>query len=341
MNILVTGAAGFIGFHLSKKLLREKINVVGIDNLNDYYDINLKKNRIKELENFKRNKKVSFKFEILDIANFNDLENIFKEYKINLVINLAGQAGVRYSIINPMSYVQSNLVGFLNILECSKIFNIDHLIYASSSSVYGGNEKTPFSELDAIDHPVSLYAASKRSNELMAHTYSHIYNLSTTGLRFFTVYGPWGRPDMALSIFTKSILEGKTIEVFNNGDMVRDFTYVDDVIESIFRLIFKKAVPDKSFDPLKPKPMTSWAPYRVFNVGNSQPMSLMKYIQAIENILKIKAKKKYLPLQKGDVPKTFADSYLLEDWIKFKPNTSINYGIKSFIDWYIKYYKVI
>ena len=340
MNILVTGAAGFIGFHLSKKLLKEKINVIGIDNFNDYYDVNLKKDRIKELEILKTKNKVFFKFQIQDISNLNSLENIFKENKISLVINLAGQAGVRYSIINPMSYVQSNLVGFSNILECCKNFKIEHLIYASSSSVYGGNMKTPFSESDSIDHPVSLYAASKRSNELMAHTYSHIYNLPTTGLRFFTVYGPWGRPDMALSIFTKSILEGEIIQVFNNGNMVRDFTYVDDVVESIFRLISKKAVSDKNFDPLNPKPMTSWAPYRVFNVGNSQPVSLMNYIKAIENSLNIKAKKKYLPMQPGDVPKTFADSNLLEDWIKFKPKTSISQGINSFISWYKKYYKV-
>ncbi len=340
MDILVTGFAGFIGFHITKKLLNKKINVIGIDNFNSYYDVNLKKDRLRELEILSKRNNCSSKFYTLDISNFKDLKDLFQGCKIKFVINLAGQAGVRYSTINPMSYVQSNLVGFSNILECCRIFNVEHLLYASSSSVYGGNEKIPFSEIDSIDHPVSLYAASKRSNELMAHSYSHIYNLPTTGLRFFTVYGPWGRPDMALSLFTKSILEGEPIQVFNNGNMVRDFTYIDDVVESIYRLIFKKALPDNNFDPKNPKPMTSWAPYRIFNIGNSEPVLLMNYIKAIEDCLNIKAKKEFLPLQPGDVPKTFADGDLLEKYIQFKPKTSVLIGIKNFIDWYKNYYQI-
>ena len=340
MDILVTGFAGFIGFHITKKLLNKKINVIGIDNFNSYYDVNLKKDRLRELEILSKQNNCSSKFYTLDISNFKDLKDLFQGCKIKFVINLAGQAGVRYSTINPMSYVQSNLVGFSNILECCRIFNVEHLLYASSSSVYGGNEKIPFSEIDSIDHPVSLYAASKRSNELMAHSYSHIYNLPTTGLRFFTVYGPWGRPDMALSLFTKSILEGEPIQVFNNGNMVRDFTYIDDVVESIYRLIFKKALPDNNFDPKNPKPMTSWAPYRIFNIGNSEPVRLMNYIKAIEDCLNIKAKKEFLPLQPGDVPKTFADGDLLEKYIQFKPKTSVLIGIKNFIDWYKNYYQI-
>ncbi len=349
MSILVTGSAGFIGFHLCKKLIENKFEVIGFDNINDYYDINLKNDRINELKKLANKNQAKFNFIKGDLTNNDDLKRVFNNNnsnlgsitsKISYVVNLAAQAGVRYSIQNPSAYIQSNIVGFSNLIEQAKNNDVKHFLYASSSSVYGGNKKIPFKESDNVDHPISLYAATKKSNELIAHTYSHLFELPTTGLRFFTVYGPWGRPDMALYKFTDLIIRNKPIRVFNYGNMVRDFTYIDDVVESIYRLIFKKALPDNNFDPKNPKPMTSWAPYRIFNIGNSEPVRLMNYIKAIEDCLNIKAKKKFLPLQPGDVPKTFADGDLLEKYIQFKPKTSVLIGIKNFIDWYKNYYQI-
>ncbi len=340
MKILITGCAGFIGFHLSKRLIQEKYHVVGIDNLNNYYDPNLKKARLEELNKLAKEKNQEFNFESFGIENSNLLEDFFKKYKPSRVINLAAQAGVRYSIENPSAYIQSNIVGFCNILELCRHTEVKHLVYASSSSVYGGNTKMPFSEEQSVAHPVSLYAASKKSNELMAHTYSHLYNLPATGLRFFTVYGPWGRPDMALFLFTNAILSGKKIQVFNQGNMIRDFTYIDDIVESLFRLIFKEAKPDENFDTSKPSLSTSWAPHRIFNIGNSKPVQLMEYINALENSLGVSAIKEFLPMQPGDVPATSADTSALEDWIGFKPNTSITDGINRFVNWYRNFYSV-
>ena len=339
MKVIVTGAAGFIGFHLCKRLLKEGNNVLGIDNINSYYDVELKNSRINLLQKDNLDGKFNFKKGSLEDEIF--LDQIFSKYEPNLVVNLAAQAGVRYSIKNPSAYIQSNIVGFGNILECCKKLKVEHLIYASSSSVYGGNTKFPFSENDSVDHPVSLYAATKRSNELMAHTYSHLYNLPTTGLRFFTVYGPWGRPDMALFIFTKSIIEGTPIEVFNNGNMVRDFTFIDDIVEAISLLMTKKPIKEDSFNSSNPLPSKSWAPYRIFNIGNSNPVSLITYIEAIEKSLNLKANKNFVDIQPGDVSKTFSDTSLLENWIKFKPSTSIEDGVDRFIKWYKNYYKII
>jgi UDP-glucuronate 4-epimerase len=268
------------------------------------------------------------------------IDKIFEEYQPNIVINLAAQAGVRYSLENPMSYIESNIVGFLNILEGCRNYNVEHLIYASSSSVYGGNKITPFNESHSVDHPVSLYAATKKSNELMAHSYSHLYKIPSTGLRFFTVYGPWGRPDMALFLFTKSILNEEPIKVFNNGEMIRDFTYIDDISESLFRIIKKPATPDKYFDTDNPNPCTSWAPHRIFNIGNSKPISLMTYINAIEDCLGKKAKKEFLPLQLGDVPSTSSDCSELDSWIGFKPKTTVLEGVEQFVSWYRNFYKI-
>ena len=341
MKILVTGCAGFIGFHLSKRLLLENHHVLGIDNLNDYYDPNLKKARLEELKKLSKEKKLKFNFECFAIEDFNALSEFFNKYKPLRVINLAAQAGVRYSIENPSAYIQSNIVGFSNILELCRHNEIEHLVYASSSSVYGGNTKMPFSEEDTVAHPVSLYAASKKSNELMAHTYSHLYNLPATGLRFFTVYGPWGRPDMALFLFTKAILTGQKIKIFNQGNMIRDFTYIDDIVESLFRLIFKNAKPDENFDTNYPKLSTSWAPHRIFNIGNSNPVQLMDYIHALENSLGVSASKEFLPMQPGDVPATSADTTALESWINFKPSTPVEDGIERFVIWYKKFYSVL
>ena len=348
MSILITGVGGFIGFHIAKRLLKEDIPVIGYDNLNSYYDLSLKISRIEELKKISKIKKIPFLFLKKDLESFTDLEKAFKgidnegNYFVggnpNKVIHLAAQAGVRYSIENPNAYINSNLVGFGNILENCRKSNISHLIYASSSSVYGGNKIMPFSEEQSVDHPVSLYAATKKSNELMAHSYSHLFNLPTTGLRFFTVYGPWGRPDMALFIFTKSIIEKKRINVFNNGDMIRDFTYIDDIVESIFRLIPKIPKPQDSFDYDNLRPSISWAPYKIFNIGNSKPILLMEYIQAIENALGIKAKINFTEMQPGDVKATSADTKLLENWTGFKPNTSIQDGVKKFVGWYMEYY---
>ena len=342
MVILVTGAAGFIGFHLCSKLIKNGSKVIGFDNINNYYDQNLKKDRLKNLEKISLNSKGEFTFVKGDLANKEDLKNIFNndyfDSKISLVINLAAQAGVRYSIENPSAYIDSNLVGFSNILELSKINNVDHFIYASSSSVYGGNKKLPFKEIDSVDHPVSLYAATKKSNELLAHTYSHLFQLPTTGLRFFTVYGPWGRPDMALFKFTKLILDKKPIRVFNHGKMIRDFTYIDDVIESIFLLLDKPPKSDGFFDYKNPKPNKSWAPYQIFNIGNSNPTKLTDYINSIEKHLGKKPKIIFEDLQPGDVEATFAETSSLEEFINFKPNTSIDEGIRNFVNWYVDYY---
>ena len=338
MRILVTGAAGFIGFHLCLRLLKEGFIVLGFDNLNSYYDTNLKQARLKELNLIKKKNNLDFTFIKGSLESAEFLEKLFDEFKPECVINLAAQAGVRYSLENPKAYIQSNVVGFQNLIELCKKNEIKNFIYASSSSVYGGNLKMPFKETDTVGHPVSIYAATKRSNELIAHTYSNLYNLPSTGLRLFTVYGPWGRPDMALFIFTKAIIQGKPIDVFNNGNMMRDFTFVSDVIESIFRLILKPASSDDFFNQSVPNLSRSWAPFRIFNIGNSKPMPIMEYIAAIEECLSLKAKINYLPMQMGDVKETYADTKFLESWIDYKPNTSIREGVKEFIDWYLDFY---
>ena len=340
MKILVTGAAGFIGFHLSRKILESGISVIAIDNLNSYYDPVLKEARLNQLKNISKNSGVELIIEKCDITEKDKIDKIFESYKPQKVVNLAAQAGVRYSLENPKAYIQTNIVGFLNILEGCRNFGIEHLVYASSSSVYGGNTNTPFSEKQSVDHPVSLYAATKKSNELMAHTYSHLYDIPTTGLRFFTVYGPWGRPDMALFLFTKAILNDQPIKVFNHGKMIRDFTYIDDIIESVMKIIKKPSISDKFFNTKSPNPSSSWAPYRVFNIGNSTPTSLLEYIDAIENEIGKKSKRLFLPMQPGDVPETESDTSLLESWIGFKPNTSIKNGVKQFITWYRDFYKI-
>ena len=333
MKILVTGVAGFIGMHSAKKLLDEGHEIIGIDNLNDYYDVSLKEDRLQTLKDYK-----NFRFLKLDIKDQKDLLNLFKKESPQRVLHLAAQAGVRYSIQNPYVYIDSNIQGFINILEGCRATKTEHLVYASSSSVYGGNEKTPFSEHDNVDHPISLYAATKKANELMAHTYSHLYQIPTTGLRFFTVYGPWGRPDMALFLFTKAILKGEAINIFNHGKMIRDFTYIDDIVESLVRVMDKVATPDASFDAKHPDPATSHAPYRIFNIGNNQPTPLMDYIEAIESALDKKAIKNLMDMQPGDVPLTSADTSELNQWVNFKPNTSIKEGVKRFVDWYKNYY---
>jgi len=338
MKVLITGACGFIGFHLCKKLIKKGCKVIGIDNFNSYYDPKLKEERYKKLKEISKNN--NFVIYKIDIENFEALNNLFKDNKPDFVVNLAAQAGVRYSITNPSAYINTNLVGFSNVIECSKNQNVKHLVYASSSSVYGGNTNMPFVEENSVDHPVSLYAATKKSNELIAHSYSHLYNLPSTGLRFFTVYGPWGRPDMALFLFTKSILEGKPIKVFNHGQMIRDFTYVDDIAESLIRIIYKPATPDVSFDTNNPNPSTSWAPHRIFNIGNSTPVKLMDYIQSIERCIGVEAKKEFLPLQSGDVPSTSSNCAELESWIGFKPMTSVSDGVAKFVEWYRRFYGI-
>ena len=339
MSILITGAAGFIGYHLSKRLIKDGIEVIGFDNLNSYYDKKLKQDRIHNLKKIANEEEGIFEFEQGDLVNSNQLKDIFKFKKnsfskIKIVIHLAAQAGVRYSIENPKAYIESNLVGFFNLIEECKINKIDHLLYASSSSVYGGNRKLPFLESDNVDHPISLYAATKKSNELIAYSYSHLFNLPTTGLRFFTVYGPWGRPDMALFKFTDLIVKNKPISVFNYGKMKRDFTYIDDVIESISLLIKKPPGISNNINTTNTK-----APYFIFNIGNSKPIDLMQYINAIESILGKKANIKFKEMQPGDVESTFANTDALNNWINFKPSTPINLGVKKFIDWYLEYYK--
>ena len=340
MTVLVTGAAGFIGFHLSTRLLHQGQAVVGFDNVNPYYDPALKRARIAQLKATAQRMGSTFQLIEADLENRAAVEAAFAEYKPKKVVNLAAQAGVRYSIDNPAAYIQANLVGFGHILEGCRHHGVEHLVYASSSSVYGGNTRMPFSEQHSVDHPVSLYAASKKANELMAHTYSHLYGLPATGLRFFTVYGPWGRPDMALFLFTKAMLEGKPIQVFNNGQMVRDFTYIDDIIESLMRLLEKPATSDPAFDPQVPNPSTSWAPHRVFNIGNSTPTPLMDYIHAVEDALGVKAEKQLMPMQPGDVPSTAADTSALEAWVNFKPNTPVREGVANFVAWYRGFYGV-
>lgn len=332
MKVLVTGAAGFIGSRLIE-LLGNKNEIVGIDNLNDYYDTSLKIARLNNL-----NQKNNFRFLKMDLADKDLMLNLFSKENFDIVIHLGAQAGVRYSIENPYAYIDSNIIGMMNILEGARNNPVQHLIYASSSSVYGGNKKVPFSTEDSVDHPVSLYAATKKSNELMAHTYSNLYDIPTTGLRFFTVYGPFGRPDMAYFSFTNKIVKGETIEVFNNGDMMRDFTYIDDVVEGIIRLI--PEIPQRNTNWTEKDVSESWAPYRIFNIGNSTPVKLLDFIETIEKHLGIKAKKVFKPMQPGDVQKTFADVADLERVINFKPTTTIDSGIKEFVNWYKDYYQI-
>jgi len=351
MKILITGTAGFIGFHLVNRLINEdNIEIVGLDNINDYYDPNLKFARLSntginineisynKLIQSKENK--SYRFIKLNLEDRENINHLFKEEKFDVVCNLAAQAGVRYSLENPYAYLDSNINGFLNILEGCRHNEIKHLVYASSSSVYGLNEKMPFSTHHNVDHPVSLYAASKKSNELMAHTYSHLYNIPTTGLRFFTVYGPWGRPDMALFLFTKAILNNQPIDIYNKGKMQRDFTYIDDIIEGVFRIIQKPAQQNMEWKATAPDPSSSIAPYKVYNIGNNSPVELMDFIQAIEEALGMEAKKNFLPIQPGDVARTWADSEDLMKDFGYKPNTPIKEGINNFISWYRKFYNI-
>jgi UDP-glucuronate 4-epimerase len=338
MTVLVSGAAGFIGYHLSRRLLEQGTSVVGFDNLNPYYDPSLKRARVAQLQSTAANTATSFQLIEADLEDKDAVESAFKQHQPKKVVNLAAQAGVRYSIENPAAYIQSNLVGFGHILEGCRHHGVQHLVYASSSSVYGGNTNLPFSENQGVDHPVSLYAASKKANELMAHTYSHLYGLPATGLRFFTVYGPWGRPDMALFLFTRAMLAGEPIQVFNNGQMIRDFTYIDDIVESVVRLLDKPAAPDPRFDAADPNPASSWAPHRVFNIGNSNPTPLMEYIEAVEQAIGLTAEKHFLPMQPGDVPGTAADTSALEGWVDFKPNTPVREGVARFVAWYREFY---
>ena len=334
MHILVTGAAGFIGFHTSLKLLARGDTVTGLDNLNDYYEVSLKEARLAQLE-----ARPNFSFARISLEDRPAMETLFANNRFDAVINLAAQAGVRYSLENPHAYVDSNIVGFTNILECCRHNGVSHLVYASSSSVYGMNSAMPFSVHDNVDHPISLYAASKKANELMAHTYSHLYGLPTTGLRFFTVYGPWGRPDMALFLFTKAILEGKPIQVFNEGNMLRDFTYIDDIVEGVVRVTDQTAAPNAGWDSAAPDPGTSSAPYRLYNIGNNNPVQLLDYIAAIEEALGMKAEKELLPMQPGDVAATYADIDALEAAVGYRPATTISTGVENFIRWYREYYQ--
>jgi UDP-glucuronate 4-epimerase len=335
MKILLTGAAGFIGMTTALRLLARGDEVIGLDNLNDYYEVSLKLARLARLT-----PQAGFRFVKMDVADRPGIEQLFRDEGFDRVIHLAAQAGVRYSLQNPHAYVDSNIVGFMNVLEGCRHAKVQHLVYASSSSVYGGNTKMPFSEHDSVDHPVSMYAATKKANELMAHTYSHLFRLPTTGLRFFTVYGPWGRPDMALFLFTKAILEGRPIDVFNRGLMRRDFTYVDDIAEGVIRVMDRSAEPDPAFISDAPDPGTSHAPYRVFNIGNHQPVALMDYIACIEEALGMQAKKNLLPMQDGDVPATHADVEALGAWVGFRPATDVRTGVERFISWYRAYYGV-
>lgn len=332
MNILITGGAGFIGFHLSKRLLTLGLNIVSIDNINDYYSIDLKQSRLKNVAEFAKQQSADYQFVELDLIDKAGLDALFAKYQFDVVINLAAQAGVRYSIENPQAYIDSNLTGFSNILECCRHNHIKHLLFASSSSVYGMNEKQPFSTSDNVDYPISLYAATKKSNELLAFSYSHLYQIPMTGLRFFTVYGPWGRPDMAYFSFTKAIMVGEEINVFNHGKMKRDFTYIDDIVSGVEKLI-NNAPENKSH-----KGTNAQAPYSIYNIGNNQPVTLMRFIQAIETACDKEAVKNYLPMQAGDVPITYADIDSLHDAIGFSPSTSIEDGINKFVQWYREYY---
>src|SRR3954463_5949456 len=333
MKVLVTGVAGFIGMHVAQRLLARGDEVVGIDNLNGYYDVTLKQARLERLGGH-----AGFHFTKIDIADEERMGELFRNERSQRVVHLAAQAGVRHSLENPQAYVRSNLAGFVNVLEGCRHSNVEHLVYASSSSIYGGNKKMPFSEHDNVDHPVSLYAATKKSNELMAHTYSHLFGLPTTGLRFFTVYGPWGRPDMSYFKFTKAILEGHPIEVFNYGNMQRDFTYVDDIAESVVRVLDRPPHAQVDFDAVKPDPASSSAPYRIYNIGNHRPVDLMTYIKVLERTLGREAEKKLLPLQDGDVVCTYADTAALQAHIDYVPSTSVEDGIRRFVDWYCAYY---
>jgi len=333
MKVLVTGAAGFIGMHVVQRLVAREDVVVGIDNLNAYYSPALKASRLEQLAPLP-----TFRFEKLDIVDKAALDALFEREKFDGVVHLAAQAGVRYSIDNPLAYGDSNLSGFLNMLEACRRFPVAHLVYASSSSVYGGNAKMPFSEKDSVDHPVSLYAATKKANELMAHTYSHLYGIPTTGLRFFTVYGPWGRPDMAYFSFTRDIIEGRPIAVYNEGKMLRDFTYIDDIVDGVVAVLDKAATPDALYDPSLPNPGTSRAPYRIFNIGNQDPVSLGDFIAVIERSLCVDATKEYKPMQAGDVVATYADVSALHEWTGVRPGTSLESGIVRFIEWYRGYY---
>ena len=335
LKVLVTGAAGFIGMHTALRLLRRGDSVVGIDNLNDYYDVGLKRARLEQLIG-----QGDFRFVHLDISDRTAMADLFAREGFERVIHLAAQAGVRYSLVNPQAYADSNLIGFLTILEGCRHQSVGHLVYASSSSVYGGNTRMPFSERDNVDHPVSLYAATKKANELMAHTYSHLYRLPATGLRFFTVYGPWGRPDMAAFLFTRAILEGRPIDVFNHGKMQRDFTYVDDIVAAVVRVCDRPPAADDAFDATHPDPATSNAPYRVFNIGNHQPVPLMEFIGCLERELGRPAEKRLLPMQPGDVPATCADTSALARWIDFSPDTPLAEGIARFVQWYRDYYRI-
>jgi len=335
MKVLITGCAGFIGMHVAERLLARGDEVVGIDNLNDYYDVNLKEARLARLA-----KLPGFRFVRLDIADNAGMAALFAREGFAGVINLAAQAGVRYSLVNPHAYVESNLVGFVNLLEGCRHHKVKHFVYASSSSVYGGNTQMPFSEHDNVDHPVSLYAASKKSNELMAHAYSHLFGLATTGLRFFTVYGPWGRPDMAGFLFVKAILAGQPIDVFNHGRMQRDFTYIDDIAEGVVRVLDRPAEAQPGFDKARPDAASSWAPYRIYNIGNHQPVELMAFIGAIETVLGRQAEKRLLPMQDGDVPATYADTAELRALTGFNPSTPVEEGVRRFVEWYRGYYKV-
>ena len=332
MKFLVTGAAGFIGFHVSKRLLEAGHEVVGIDNMNDYYDVSLKQSRLALLQS------PLFTFYKADLADREGMAQIFATEKFERVIHLAAQAGVRYSLENPHAYADANLIGYLNILEGCRHNKVQHLLYASSSSVYGLNRKMPFSTDDSVDHPVSLYAATKKANELMAHTYSHLYGIPTTGLRFFTVYGPWGRPDMALFKFTKAMLEGKSIDVYNYGKMKRDFTYIDDIVEAIVRVQDVIPQSDATWTVENGSPATSSAPYRIYNIGNSSPVELMEYITALEEAMGMEAEKNMMPMQPGDVLETSADTQPLYDLVGFKPQTSVKHGVKNFVEWYKAYY---
>lgn len=350
MKILITGTAGFIGFHLANRLIHKGYDVVGLDSINDYYDISVKHGRLSnagismdEIEYNKpllSNKYSNYKFIKLNLEDKNNLSELFASEKFDIVCNLAAQAGVRYSIENPNAYIDANIIGFMNILEACRNYNVNNLSYASSSSVYGLNESYPFSTQDNVDHPISLYAASKKANELFAHTYSHLYGIHTTGLRFFTVYGPWGRPDMALFIFTKAALEGKPIDVFNNGDMLRDFTYIDDIVSGIERTIDSPASANKQWSGKSPDPSSSSSPYKIYNIGNNNPVKLMDFISAIEKSVGKEIKKNFLPLQPGDVPSTYADVSDLENNLHYKPSTSIEDGVEQFIRWYREFFKV-
>ena len=333
MKVLLTGSAGFIGMHCIERLLARGDTVVGVDNLNDYYEVSLKEARLTRIAGHE-----NFSFHRVSVEDKDAMAALFAAERPDRVIHLAAQAGVRYSLENPHAYIDANLQGFINILEGCRHNGVEHLVYASSSSVYGGNELMPFSEHHSVDHPVSLYAATKKANELMAHTYSHLYGLPTTGLRFFTVYGPWGRPDMALFMFTRAMLAGETINVFNEGRMVRDFTYIDDIVEGVIRVLDKVAQPNPDFDPLQPDPQTSTAPFRVFNIGNGNPTPLMDYIGALEEALGITAKKNMMPMQPGDVPATSADTAELFKWVGFAPDTDVRDGVKRFVEWYLAYH---